>query len=127
VPVSGQLFVGAQPAEGALLVLRPVGNDRPEDWKQGFPRATVAADGSFRVGTYSSDDGAPVGEYVVLVTWYQVAPGANADDPEAERVDRLGGRFADPNQSTLQVQVQEAKTDLPRFDLPSSGAVVLSP
>lgn len=117
VPVSGQMFVKSQPAEGALVVLRPLGDDNPEHWKQGFPRATVAADGSFRVGTYGADDGAPAGEYVVLATWYRVAQGANPDDPEAEKTDQLGGQFADPAQSPLRATVKEPKTELPRLDL----------
>ena len=68
-PVKGQVFVRSQPAAGARVILRPMENANPEEWTAGYPRGMVADDGSFQVSTYGSDDGAPAGDYVVLVEW----------------------------------------------------------
>jgi hypothetical protein len=113
-PVKGQVFVKSQPAAGALVILRPTGDPKPEEWTSGFPRAEVAADGTFQVSTYTSGDGAPPGEYVVLVRWQGSSPEA---DPETPTEDRLGGRYSDPAKPKLRARVEEKPTELPRFDL----------
>lgn len=71
-PTTGKLLVNGQPASGALLVLHP------QDQK--FPTgivatATVSPDGTFSVGTYSRNDGAPAGEYVATVLWNRMVDG----------------------------------------------------
>src|SRR5205809_954396 len=81
-----------KPAEGALVILRPQQDANPDDWSAGFPRANVGADGKFEVGTYGDNDGAPAGDYIVLVSW--IAP--NPQNEEASGPDRLGGRYSDP-------------------------------
>ena len=111
-PVKGQLFVKGQPAAGAQVVLRP---PNPDEWPDGFPRATVAADGSFDVETYGNKDGAPAGDYTVVVTWT-----VNAAKPDAEdtaMVDRLGGKY-DPTNSKLSAKVEAGPTTLPAIRLP---------
>src|SRR5262249_24557897 len=49
-PVKGELTVAGKPAEGATVILHPKEANRDE-WSDGFPRATVAADGKFQVST----------------------------------------------------------------------------
>ena len=118
VPVSGQLFVQGKPANGALVILRPAASsDAADDWTSAFPRATVRGDGSFQIGTYGEADGAPVGDYVVLVQWDENAAQGEAEASEAKFVDRLGGRYSDPARATLRVTVAAPKTTLPKFDL----------
>ena len=115
VPVKGQFFYRLQPAAGAQVFFQPQDGGKAEDWTSGFPRATVAADGSFAVGTYEDADGAPPGEYVVTCTWPAVVAGA--EENEEPPPDRFGGRFHDPSRSPLRAKVGETATDLPRFDL----------
>jgi hypothetical protein len=117
VPVSGQLFVQSQPAGGAMVVLHPLGELASEDWTLGYPRATVAADGSFRMTTYRADDGAPEGQYRVLVNWFRPLEDSETGDPEDETEDLLQERYSDPNRSPLEATVAGPSTELARFDL----------
>lgn len=118
-PVSGQLFVADQPAVGALIYFQPQDGSDPEEWTSGFPRATVAADGAFQVSTYGELDGAPAGEYVLLVEWRAAAARDEGGDSEEESAssDRLGRRFMDPATSPLRVTVTAQPTTLTRIDV----------
>lgn len=114
-PVSGELFVGGQPAAGAQVVLFPKQNAVAAEWEKGFPRGWVDATGGFRIGTYETDDGAPPGEYAAVVTWPNESNEEEADS--AER-DRLRGRYADPAKSSLAVVVAEqSEQRLERWNL----------
>jgi hypothetical protein len=114
-PVKGQVFAGSQPAAGAMVIFHPDGST-PDDWPDGFPRAQVRADGSFEVGTYADNDGAPAGQYTVLITWTQ---GANSEDSEdTQMIDRLKGRYSDPTKSQLKATVNSGPTELPPIRLP---------
>jgi hypothetical protein len=116
-PVRGEVFVQNQPAAGAMVILHPVADANPDDWPDGYPRGVVKVDGSFQIGTYGDQDGAPAGEYIVLVRWPQVQPGTSPDNTEAPTVDRLAGRYVDPAQSKLRAKVEEKPTELSRFEL----------
>jgi hypothetical protein len=113
-PVKGELLVKDKPAQGALVILRPRPDANPDEWSMGFPRANVGADGKFEVGTYGDNDGAPAGDYIVLVSWE--AP--NAQNEEASGPDRLGGRYSDPATSKLTAKVEAHPTELPPIRLP---------
>jgi hypothetical protein len=102
-PVRGQVFVGDKPAVGAFVLFVPVGE--PADPIDPRPRAEVQADGSFQLSTYGDNDGAPAGEYVVVVTW------------TVEDQDRLQGRYADPGRSKLRATVKEGANELQPFRL----------
>jgi hypothetical protein len=113
-PVKGQLLVQGKPAEGALIIFRPAAEAKPEEWSAGFPRAHVASDGTFEVGTYDERDGAPAGDYVLSVSW--VMP--NPLNEEAPGIDKLAGRYADAATSKLTAKVEPRPTDLPAIRLP---------
>ena len=118
VPVSGQLFVQGKSASGAMVILRPTADSAaPDEVRAVLPHATVRHDGSFQIGTYDVSDGAPVGDYVVLVQWDENAAQGDAEVTESKFVDRLGGRYSDPARSTLRVTVSAPKTMLPKFEL----------
>jgi hypothetical protein len=111
-PVRGQVFFAGQPAAGALVVFHPVDDpalDAPR------PSALVGPDGSFRLGTFAPNDGAPVGDYRVAIAW--PAGKASADPRTGEVANRLPARYADPLASNLRVQVREGPNDLPPFQL----------
>jgi len=112
-PVKGELTVGGKPAEGATVMFQPK-DANPTDWSAGYPRATVAADGKFQVSTYGENDGAPAGDYVILITWE--AP--NPANEEASGPDRLGGRYINPEKSTLTAKIEPRPTELPPIKLP---------
>ena len=113
-PVKGELLVKDKPAGGAMVVFRPKGDANPADWISGFPRAHVQEDGKFDVGTYTDNDGAPAGDYVLLVTW----PAPNPQNEEAASTDRLSGRYANPDSSKLTAKVEPHPTELAPIRLP---------
>src|SRR5262249_29297988 len=55
-----------RPISKALIMFEPVWTKEP---KFPLPRAVVQEDGTFALGTYGQDDGAPPGEYKVLIQW----------------------------------------------------------
>lgn len=65
-PVRGKVMNGSSPAEGASVVFKPV----TANAQLNNPTGVVAADGTFTLNTYPHGDGAPAGEYVVLVEWF---------------------------------------------------------
>jgi hypothetical protein len=105
-PVSGKVFFNGRPAEGAIVVLHPADPNGPK------PSATAGADGSFTLSTHPHGEGAPAGDYAVVVTWFP---------PDAREVDnprnKLPARYADPAQSGLKATVQAGPTELQPFQL----------
>lgn len=103
-PVKGSITINGEPPEGALLVFHPA-NGAEFDERGTRPRATVEPDGQFSVTTYQDGDGIPTGSYDVTVLWF--------DDPDATTPhDRLGGRYATPDQAGIQVTVDESATEI---------------
>jgi hypothetical protein len=70
------------------------------------PRGKVAADGSFKLTTYATDDGAPQGRYRVTVEWW--LSGGKDDAP----TNRLPEIFANPQTSGLTATVNAGPTEL---------------
>ncbi len=72
------------------------------------PHAVVAADGSFRITTFRTGDGAPAGRYALTVTWrLPPRPGKEEEGP-----DRFKGRYADPRRPVRQVDIAEGENNL---------------
>ncbi len=111
VPVQGKVFWKNEksPAANALIVLHPVGDAKPESWPQGFPRGTVAADGTFKLMTYEANDGAPPGEYGVLIRWTKSATGKKRDESEEETddEDRFDGAYSNAEAPRWQKTVKQ--------------------
>ena len=105
-PVRGAVMFQKKPAAKAVVVLRPTAPGPPGAT---LPHGAVGPDGTFRIGTFGADDGAPAGEYVVTITW----PEARTD-PSGDEVttDRLKGRFADPARSPWKVTIKEGENEL---------------
>jgi len=104
-PVKGKLTVSGKPAVGAFVLFTPV--NEPADAPDPRPRANVEEDGSFSLSTYGENDGAPVGDYIVTVSW---------EDPDTHD-DKLKGRYSDPATSKLRAKVIEGQNELPPFQL----------
>jgi hypothetical protein len=113
-PVRGQLFYQGKPAANALVVFHAL--DESAGTTGTRPHATVGPDGSFTLGTYASEDGAPAGEYAVTVEWWLAGPkrGAEGDDVPTNH---LPARFASPKTSQLAAKVQPGTNEVPAFNL----------
>ena len=109
--VTGKILAGKEPAVRATVVFHPANPDAND--KTPNPTAKVEADGTFTLGTYTADDGAPAGEYAVTIEWY-LGPESHGGDAESGP-DRLGGRYKDPKTTPLHAKVQEGDNQLPAF------------
>jgi hypothetical protein len=107
-PAVGVARVGKTPLVGAQIRLHPRGMTLPDE---ATPSATVQADGTFALTTFTKGDGAPAGDYVVTVQWFRVAKdgsvGGNA----------LPTRYASPTTSPLTVTIREGTNELPPLAL----------
>jgi hypothetical protein len=113
-PVTGKVLVDGKPAKGAMVSFHPktqVGN------KSYVPSAQADDNGEFSLATYMTGDGAPAGEYDVTVVW----PVRFNPISTLWEGDKLSGRYASREKSTLRVTVEKQPQQLPPFDL-SSGA-----
>ena len=118
-PVSGRVLVDGQPADGALVIFVPV--QASEEAMQKRPTGFADASGNFQLTTIDKDDGAPAGEYKVLIQWPQKTQ-ASTDDPGYRRgklgPDRLKGRYFVENPE-IAATIEEKNNDLPPFQLSS--------
>jgi hypothetical protein len=105
---SGQLLVNGRPAPGARVVFHHLG-----DWgeKSIVPQGMTDEDGRFTLSTYDPGDGAPAGDYRVVVEWPAYRRGKNVGP------DRLGGKFARADSSGLTAHVEAGTNQLPPFEL----------
>jgi len=111
-PVSGWvLFEGNKPPPvGAAVVFRPVKAIPHLEKTGGNPRGTVDKDGRFKLTTHRLDDGAPAGDYEVIITWHKPVEGSSDDGP-----DLLKGRYRDSR--LPKVTINEGINDLPPIKL----------
>ncbi len=77
------------------------------------PHAIVEPDGSFRLTTYRTGDGAPAGSYALTVSWPLPPVRGREEGP-----DRLRGRYADPARPLRRVEVAAGDNDLGTIRLP---------
>jgi hypothetical protein len=111
-PVHGQVFYKDKPAEGALVVLLPAGEENAQ-YRGARPAATVTADGSFEMQTDPDGPGAPPGDYIVLVTWFP----PRDENPNASPKNKLPSKYGDPANPVLKATVKEGDNKLEPFKL----------
>jgi hypothetical protein len=98
-PVSGRVLLDGKPAAGARVLLTAQGD---ASLVKLCPHAEVANDGSFRLTTFRTGDGAPAGQYALTLNWPLPArPGKEDEGP-----DRFKGKYADPRRPIRQVQIK---------------------
>jgi hypothetical protein len=111
-PVTGKVLYRGEPAEGAQVTLVPLENSDPDARR---PGAMVRSDGSFRLSTYASYDGALAGRYAVTILYR--SPDKKVDD-ENMGPDLLKGRYADPGTTPLKIEISKGVNNLEPFMLP---------
>ena len=101
--VNGRLFVDSILAGKACVAFHPLDREKSQGR---CPVARTKADGTFELTTYAMNDGAPPGDYTVTVTWPDdKMPVDECECPDPLLHDRLGGKYADPQNSPLLVTV----------------------
>lgn len=73
-PVAGSVKFDGQAPVGAQIVLHPVTPPGPDAVA---PTGRVKSDGSFQITSYQSGDGAPPGDYVATIQWFQIDKDGN--------------------------------------------------
>jgi hypothetical protein len=107
-PARGKAEFAGKPMAQATIFLNPIGEKDP---KLPIPRGVVQEDGSFVLGTYAKDDGAPAGDYAVTVQWFR--PNANPNrEGLAAPVSLLPPRYANAKSSGLNVRIETGDNDL---------------
>ncbi len=110
-PVTGKVVYHGKPAEGATVTFVPGDGSDPQARR---PGAQVGQDGSFRLSTYVSYDGAPAGRYAVMIIYPSPERKENGENAGP---DLLLGRYADPKTTPLAVEVKEGTNNLEPFEL----------
>lgn len=105
-PATGTVTINGKIPVNAIVNLMPV--SKPVDSAESRPFGRVREDGTFSVRTYGSADGAPIGEYHLLITWPQ---------PGNPRQDRLKGAFASPEKSQRTFTVEKGENQIPPIEL----------
>jgi hypothetical protein len=111
--VTGAVNVDNKPAEGAMVIFCPT--EGSEDLLKLRPYAYTGPDGKFQLSTFDQKDGAPAGNYKVIIQW----PGKpTGGERSASGADRLRGRYMNLERSQLTAKIED-DTELPPFELTS--------
>lgn len=104
-PVEGKVLLAGSPAGCASVCFYPSDHSQ-----QRIPVAITAADGTFRLTTIRTGDGAPVGDYDITVVWpdYSI-PRDECADPLH---DRLKLHYADRSKTELHATVVPGRNKL---------------
>jgi hypothetical protein len=100
-PVSGKVTYMGSPAAGAAVVFYRRGGDAINE---NLTMGIVQEDGTFQLVCGSLGNGAPPGEYDVVIEWKPVS-GQSKGRPR-HGPDRLKGRYADPKRPRLHAHGQ---------------------
>jgi hypothetical protein len=118
-PVRGTVLVDKRPAAGAILIFVP--SLTAEGAERERPFGIADAQGNFDLMTFDPGDGAPAGEYKVLIQWpASISPDADRGGGRASiGPDRLKGKYFKLDQTNLVATVEEQTNELPPFELQS--------
>jgi hypothetical protein len=117
-PAAGKILWRGKPVAGAHLLLVPLS---PEDKEAIRPQGITREDGTFKLTTYTPEDGAPAGEYAVSLTWK--GPQRLAKDEDGGPLmaggssDYFKGRYRDPQKSGLRVKIEPGSSELSPINL----------
>jgi hypothetical protein len=120
-PVTGTVKVNGKPAEGAMVIFVPTSTAPEAERKRPFGIAD--GQGQFSLMTFEQGDGAPAGEYKVLVQWPAPPNSQSSEQRGGGRrtlgADRLRGKYFNLEKATLNATVKEDSNVLPPFELQS--------
>ena len=101
-PVQVELDDQRQARAGATVILHPA-EGKNFDSRGSRPQGDVDAEGTFKVTTYQSGDGAPAGDYNVAVLWFGKSEAST---------DLLSGAYARPEQTGIRITVTPGASEL---------------
>ncbi len=107
----GQVQLAGKAIPGATLVLYPTDPAVPASIR---PTATTDAEGRFRLGTFSREDGAPAGNYRVAVVWH---PLVNDRGGPVRGPNKLPVKYSQPDTTPLTTRIEATENQLPVLEL----------
>ncbi len=118
-PVKGTVLYKGEPAKGATVTFVKKDGDPMRD---PTPTGMTGADGSFTLTCPNKGEGAPVGEYKVLVIWRIEPTDAQGNRTRSEKrepapPDKLNGRYTNAEKPLLNATVVSGRNTLPAFEL----------
>ena len=116
-PVRGKVLYKGEPAAGADVVFCLKGDTSKDPLR---PTGKVRSDGSFLLSTFRADDGAPAGDYAVLVRWYKEGKVGQEKGKKRSHnvpIDFLQDRYANPASPRFTATVRTETTELSPFDM----------
>lgn len=108
--VRGRVEYVGKPAAGVRVTFVPTAGAIPNGPPR-HPAGVTGADGAFTLTSYKDGDGAPAGDYQVVLYW-PVEAGGEREAGE----DRLYGWY-DVKHTPLSARVKEGNNDIPAFQL----------
>ena len=105
-PAGGVVSVNGTPPEGLVVELHSTGEK--VDQRQSRPWGITDSSGHYELTTYEKNDGAPAGEYAVVLRW----------PPDINRpsfADRLEGAYSSVKKSPFRVTVAAEENEVPEI------------
>jgi hypothetical protein len=113
-PVKGKVLVDGQPA--AMLMIDCVAAAGIDKANPSLATAMTEKDGTFSLSTYKAGDGVPEGDYVLIFQWVTLNRFQTPSNNNQE-VDKLNGRYTDPQTSTVKFSVKKGQPPLQLPDI----------
>lgn len=110
-PVVGTIEFKGKPIENAELTFFPLDNSAPDTVR---PKGKTGADGKFVLGTYTQNDGAPIGKYKVTVVRNEVSV---SRDTIVAKPNDLPQKYANLSSTDLEVEITTGQNELPAIIL----------
>ena len=113
-PVSGTVLCNGEPAVGANVTF--LKKDARGHLDQTPLGAVVGPDGTFALAG-PAGEGAPPGEYIVLIEWKEGAGKVPGRSPALNAPDRLNKKYLNAQEPLLMATVEAKTNRLPAFEL----------
>lgn len=114
-PVSGTVLVDGKPYEGARVMFCPV--EGSEAFSKERPFGVTDASGRFELTTFIKGDGAPAGDYKIMI---RNGRPANAEQAKAwARRPKIPRQYGKPDASGVTATVNAEPTELAAFEISS--------
>lgn len=110
-PVSGSIEYKGKSIENAELTLFTLDQSAPDTVR---PKGKTGADGKFVLGTYTQNDGAPIGKYKVTVVRNEISV---SRDTIVAKPNDLPQKYANLSSTDLEVEITAGQNELPAIIL----------
>lgn len=112
-PTKGKVLIDGKPVEGARVIFCPVGGS--EAFQRERPFGVTNSAGEFSLTTFQKGDGAPAGEYNVMIR--NGRPKSREEAQRRSKGPRIAPEYGKPQTSGVTVTVEKTENDLEAFEV----------